>query len=231
MHKIYVVLIIFLTQLAFAGYGVGTSAFVSLTSMPPDAPVLAAPTHGATGIADSTALAWHSQLHTSGFQLQLSTFPDFSTTLIDADGISDTLLSVSELDLGTLHYWRVSAFNAAGVGGYSPTWTFTTVHPDNVKELTLTPKSFALLPVYPNPFNPTAFITYHLPKTAKVSLVIYNSVGQAIHTLFNGQQQAGRYTMQWDGHDNYGHSVTSGMYLCRFSSGEHVFVQKMLLLR
>ena len=93
------------------------------------------------------------------------------------------------------------------------------------------PRSFALYQNYPNPFNPSTRITYTLPKESNVALKIYNSLGQELRTLVNESQTAGRKTVQWDGKNARGLSVSSGVYVYRLQAGNEVRVKKMLFLR
>ena len=90
---------------------------------------------------------------------------------------------------------------------------------------------FALEQNYPNPFNPSTNIRYELPREMRVTLVIYNILGQEVRTLINARQYAGSHTVKWDGRDKYGHPARSGVYLYRLQAGEFVAVRKMVLMR
>ncbi len=92
------------------------------------------------------------------------------------------------------------------------------------------PKVFALYQNYPNPFNPSTVIKYDLPKATHVSLAIYNILGQRVASLVDGTQQAGHYSVAWNGHTRSG-SVASGVYFLHFQSEEYVKTVKMLLLK
>jgi hypothetical protein len=86
---------------------------------------------------------------------------------------------------------------------------------------------------YPNPFNPSTNITFALPKTAKVSLFIYNTFGQQVAKLLDNQQQpAGKHTVTWNGADPAGKALPSGMYFYRLQASEGiVLTRKMLLVK
>ena len=95
-------------------------------------------------------------------------------------------------------------------------------------------KDYFLSQNYPNPFNPTSTIRYQLPENAKVMISIYNSLGQKIRTLVNANMDAGSYNVLWDGKDNNGRKVTSGVYLYRMEAiGKTKFSQsrKMLITK
>ena len=111
----------------------------------------------------------------------------------------------------------------------STTWSFT-ITP--VKGDVIQPTEFALGQNYPNPFNPTTTMTYALPKEAQVTFEIYNMLGVRIRTLLAGQtKSAGFYTMTWDGKDDAGHSMSSGIYLYRINAGSFISSKKMTLLK
>ena len=93
------------------------------------------------------------------------------------------------------------------------------------------PREYALSQNHPNPFNPSTTIRYALPKDGKVTLSIYNMVGQKIQALVDSWQQAGTYVTRWDGKDESGREVGSGIYLCRMESGAFTRVNKMVLLK
>jgi len=93
------------------------------------------------------------------------------------------------------------------------------------------PRKFALYENYPNPFNPSTTIKYDLAKAAKVTLKVYNMLGQEIATLVNGSQEAGRYDVNWNGKNNLGESVGSGVYVFRIEAGDRVVSKKMLLIK
>ncbi|MDZ7338423.1 MAG: carboxypeptidase regulatory-like domain-containing protein [candidate division KSB1 bacterium] len=96
------------------------------------------------------------------------------------------------------------------------------------------PQTFALVGAFPNPFNPSTEVRFELPGAAEVSIIIYNVLGQPVRTVFQGVLEAGRHAVTWDGRDQRGVSLASGVYLCRLeaqtpSGQRHLFVTKMLL--
>jgi hypothetical protein len=235
MQKIIVVLsiiILLITSVAIAESGMGVSGSGFLTSQPPDAPILYRPANEAADLPDTINVIWRSQIHAASYHLQISTAFDFSNLSIDQADLTDTLFSTSTLAKNTTYYWRISASNVAGEGDFSAVWSFATSFPVAVDgKIRSLPKDYALLPVYPNPFNPATTITYHLPEEADISLMIYNSMGQHVRELGSGQQQSGEHTKTWDGLNNRGAPVTSGLYICYFKADSHVFTQKILLMR
>jgi len=91
------------------------------------------------------------------------------------------------------------------------------------------PTKFEVGQNYPNPFNPTTNIRYELPKVADVKVVIYNILGQPVRTLVNAKQEAGVYTITWDGKNDLGMPVSSGTYIYRVTAGEFSATKKMNL--
>jgi len=94
-----------------------------------------------------------------------------------------------------------------------------------------TPENFMLKQNYPNPFNPTTTIRYGLPKAQRVTLVVYNLQGQKVRTLINFTQQANEHQAVWDGRNDSGEAVSSGVYVYRLTAGEFSESRKMVLLR
>ncbi len=96
---------------------------------------------------------------------------------------------------------------------------------------TTSPKEFALGPSYPNPFNPSTTIRYALPQAAKVELKIYNILGQVVRKLVDEEQAAGFYEKLWDGKDQNGRPVSTGIYLYQIRAGDFVQSKKMQLIK
>jgi len=93
------------------------------------------------------------------------------------------------------------------------------------------PTDYALEQNYPNPFNMETEIVYQLPEAVYVNLSIYNSLGQKIRTLVSRNQVAGRYAARWDGRDEQGQEVTSGIYIYKLVTSDFVEPRKMLLIK
>ena len=93
------------------------------------------------------------------------------------------------------------------------------------------PKVFALAQNYPNPFNPSTEMAYDLPTPGNVRFEIFNILGQNVKTLVDEYQDAGTYKVTWNGDDNTGSSVASGVYFYRVSAGEFKDIKKMVLMK
>jgi len=94
-----------------------------------------------------------------------------------------------------------------------------------------TPLQFALRQNYPNPFNPSTTISFDVSAKAHSTLTIYNVNGQAVRTLVNGVLEPRSYVVSWDGTDEHGQAVASGVYFYRLESGSFQDVRKLTLLK
>jgi hypothetical protein len=82
----------------------------------------------------------------------------------------------------------------------------------------LIPADYALQPNYPNPFNPQTTISYQLPLTSRVEIDIYNTLGQRVRSLVARQVAAGTHQVSWDGCNDTGQQLSSGIYIATFSA-------------
>lgn len=93
------------------------------------------------------------------------------------------------------------------------------------------PKAMALAQNYPNPFNPTTQIEYDLSKASDVTLIVYDVTGREVTTLVNGHKPAGSYTTSWDGRDNSGNLLSTGIYVYRLQAGDFIATKKMVFVQ
>ncbi len=146
---------------------------------------------------------------------QQSPCVDAGATFFVWDG--DTVLNVSDdefqgnaPDLGALE----SIYT--GIDGNS----FTTI-----------PNQVTLYPNYPNPFNPSTTIKYALPKKMEVRLIVFDVLGRKVATLVNKVQTAGYKVVKWEGQNDMGRRVASGVYLISLSTPQKKLVQKVILMK
>lgn len=119
--------------------------------------------------------------------------------------------------------------NAQGFGRLDSLSFVTSV--ENSRDLTQIPTDFELSQNFPNPFNPETVIRYELKKNTEIELTIYNLLGQKIRVLVSKNQPAGSYQMTWNGTDELGRPVSSGVYLYELRAGDVRQSRKMLLLQ
>ncbi|MCI0530679.1 MAG: T9SS type A sorting domain-containing protein [candidate division Zixibacteria bacterium] len=96
----------------------------------------------------------------------------------------------------------------------------------------LVPESFQLLRSYPNPFNSSTTIEFYMPESGEVSMHVYNVLGQKVRDLINQKEvAAGRHTISWDGNDDRGASLASGIYVCQLKVGLSVNITKITIIK
>ena len=93
------------------------------------------------------------------------------------------------------------------------------------------PQAFFLAQNAPNPFNSNTVIRFALPQPSQVELAIYNLLGQPVAVLVQEHSAAGTFAVRWDGRNQAGRAVTSGVYLYQLRAGEYTEVRKLLLLQ
>jgi len=84
---------------------------------------------------------------------------------------------------------------------------------------------------YPNPFNPSTEIRFDIPTARDVKLRIYNQLGQTVRTLVDNRMKAGTYSFEWDGSNQTGHGVASGVYFYNLEAGDFRDLRKMTLVK
>ncbi|MBD3288586.1 T9SS type A sorting domain-containing protein [candidate division KSB1 bacterium] len=127
--------------------------------------------------------------------------------------------------------------------GYKQTLTDVAINQyNNIKEPDLSgvkseesqnghPSGFGLAQNYPNPFNPTTTINFTLSKTSHVKLTIYDLIGKEIRTLVRDEKEAGNYTINWDGRNNMGNIVASGIYIYQLEADNFTQSKKMTFIK
>lgn len=108
---------------------------------------------------------------------------------------------------------------------------FNPTHLTAVRSVEPAPDGFSFSQNFPNPFNPSTTLRYSLPNDLHVVISVYNSIGQRIVTLQNGTLRAGVHTVLWNGSDDRGQRVASGLYFCHITAGSFRSTRKMLFLK
>jgi hypothetical protein len=93
------------------------------------------------------------------------------------------------------------------------------------------PAAEGLAGIYPNPFNPRALIRFQLASADRIDLTIYDAAGRRVRGLAQGRYEAGGHELIWDGRDDAGAAVPSGVYLVRFRTSNRADSEKAVLLR
>ena len=103
--------------------------------------------------------------------------------------------------------------------------------PVSVKQLAEIPNNYKLANNYPNPFNPTTTITFSIPENSDVLLEVYNTLGERVRMLINENYSSGSYSTIWNGRDDFGYEVNSGIYIYRMVTNNFVDTKRMILMK
>ncbi len=124
---------------------------------------------------------------------------------------------------------QIGASISMDVGFWNPwiTWAVPVEEDEN----SWFPADFELKQNYPNPFNAATLIQYTLPRASQVRIQIYNLLGRKVRLLVDEEQESGFKEARWDGKDDGGVEVGSGIYFCRIITGDFVDCMKMTLLK
>lgn len=179
---------------------------------------------------NSVKLGWTtaSESNNFGFDIERSFDGDVFSKIGFVQGQGTTVVPQhyvfedNEIDLADeLHYYRLKQIDTDGSFEYSVT----------IKVELLSPETFVLRQNYPNPFNPGTLISYQIPLSSKVTLVIYNLQGQVVRTLVNEEVSRGFHNVIWNGKDDFGKSVATGVYVYRMSAHKFVDAKSLTLMR
>lgn len=132
---------------------------------------------------------------------------------------------------GNTYYYKLADINLDGILTFHGPIAVTVSSVTTTKDNGYFPSAYNLEQNYPNPFNPSTTISFELPKSSDIQLTIYNTSGQIIRRLANGQLNAGRHTYTWDARDENGKNVTTGMYIYTLKASDYSAKRKLLLLK
>ena len=126
---------------------------------------------------------------------------------------------------------QASTVSISGIG-----WANTTGAAPSISENIKPVESSMLLPNYPNPFNPETWIPFRLAEDATVTLTIYDKVGRVVRGLDIGHKKAGVYetrnkAIYWDGKNDLGESMASGVYFYHLKAGKYSATKRMVILK
>ena len=167
------------------------------------------------------------------YKIYCATGPDFSDAEIVETG-GATSITLFDRTPGDFCFWKVLADNGAGQTMWSTEVNvFFVSYATGVNRSTsaAAPSSFSLFQNFPNPFNATTTIPYTLPGNGHVEIKIFDPLGREIRTLVDGEQPVGRHRITWDGLDNSGAPVASGVYFCQMTAEGFAETRKLALLR
>ncbi len=207
---------------------------VDLSNVPsvPEKPDLVFPPNGSEG-AEDQAFLWEPAARATSYQLQIDYDSLFANPLILDTTVTTSGCFVSGLP-DTLIWWRVKGMNSFGSGPWSDSANYTDVE-STTDETSDLMAQFSLSQNYPNPFNPTTSIQYTVnskqSNPVHTTLTVYNILGQRVRILVDDVKSPGQHRVIWDGKDDKGNSVASGIYFYMLKSGDFTEVKKMLLIK
>ncbi len=191
-------------------------------------PVLLSSFSASAEAKGTVTLRWSttSESYNAGFHVQRSASVNGVYTRITSEMLRprrDGLYSFVDenVQAGAKYYYKLEDIDVSGK---------STLH-GPVEALVTLPDKYALSQNYPNPFNPTTNLEYQLPKPGRVQLTIYNTLGQKVIRLVNDLREAGNHTVFWNGRDQHGNSVPSGVYHYRLEVDGFVSTKKMVLAK
>jgi hypothetical protein len=226
------------------GFAVGDSGLVlftanggvATTNHPPLPFHLSAPVDGDTMVVmRSITFRWERAFDADGDSVRYTLLisGDRGKTWLAHGPTTDTALQVhSPAQVAGPYFWMVVASDGEHVSASLDVFKFT-ITSSTWTELEELPRSFALYQNYPNPFNPTTTIGYELPRSATISLRIFNTLGQLVATLVDEQKEMGYHRIQWKA------EVPSGIYFCHLQACEvnggkaeaHVVTRRMIVVK
>ena len=187
---------------------------------------LISPLNGSSGPPSQT-FKWSHLTGVNSYQLQIDTVVSFPNPIKDLSVTAETC-RVNDLPSGISLWWRVRGNYPCG-GVWSKIYEYTDVN-DGVQQTNL-PDNFSLSHNYPNPFNPETQIEYALSRNCQVKLIVFNILGQKVKTLVDEFQTVGYKTTHWDGKDEAGKEVASGVYFYKLKAGDYNETKKMILMK
>ncbi len=177
------------------------------------------------------------------YQFQLAS-DSLVTAIIKDTTTTNTGVAISALGLKQgFYWWRVRGRNANGWGVFSQRNSFVYIQPTSVESPVIAATNYSLGQNYPNPFRSAAAssapsggnfsttIKYDLPQAVEVQLAIFDLTGRRVRTLVQQKQQAGRYEIAWDGRNEQGETLASGVYIYQLHAGTFVQARRMALVR
>ena len=176
-----------------------------------------------------SGLKYNSDGKVGGFQITISHGDNFSFELTKDAMISDYRTVENKTTLIVIMPETDEIFTATGDYDINEVLASNTKGLINNKVVLV--DQFSVLSNYPNPFNPVTTITYFNENPSMINLEIYDINGKLVNTLISGEMQTGQFNIDWNGKDNIGNDVTSGLYIVKLKSDFDVVTKKITLLR
>lgn len=184
-------------------------------------------------------LSWVTQSETGvqGFYILRNTSEDLASALSISELIPATNTSTQQSYIftdkevyedGTYYYWLQNSDMDGTNNFHGPVSIAYTNTGSSTPPI---PQVTELKSIFPNPFNPIAYIPFSLAAKAEVNFAIYNARGQLVYSRALGTQNPGNYRIEWNGRDNAGQSCSTGIYFVRMNAGAQSFLRKAVLVK
>ncbi|MFH1197645.1 MAG: T9SS type A sorting domain-containing protein [bacterium] len=193
---------------AESGFSEGYTFITQLTK-----PVLSLPQNNSKDLPTTITVDWEAVDGANNYSVQVAKSVIFNNVDFEFGGITATEKQVENLEENKKYYWRVKASNELTFSEYSDRWNFQTAQITSAELNDNIPGEFTLYPNYPNPFNPETRIRFGLPEESLIKISIFNSLGQLIEELLDGNLNAGNHEITWNA-SNY----PSGIYFAKFQA-------------
>ena len=175
---------------------------------------------------------WSSSMDVEGAEIQYTVrieTPGLPSTIYET-GDTSLAVNITELTRNDTSWWEVTSSDGE-LQSSSEMWSFFVDAAVGLDDWIGIPTEFTLHQNYPNPFNPTTTLRYGLPESSDVKMVIYDLRGREVRHWIQKSQAAGWYELSWNGLNQDGTAVSTGVYLARIQAGSYSSVIKMVYLR
>jgi hypothetical protein len=211
--------------------GGGTSDWSSVASFKtgfPATPHLAFPANSQADLPVFLSVRWNPALSGGpvSYRIEMAKSGDFASPVMDSAGVADTAIGSPPLEYYTIYFWRVRATNSIGTSPWSTVYKFRTVQVTGVNPAPDVPSTYGLDQNYPNPFNPVTTIGYQMPAAGRVTIIVYDVLGQEVDRLVDDVLPVGRHVVAWNALNR-----ASGVYLVRMTASTFTTTKRMLLIK
>lgn len=198
----------------------------------PPAPELTFPVFGDSLDTNMFTFEWTEPVYAIDYLLEVSTDPAFGAFTILDSTVSETQFEITAPLANGHYYWRVRPHNNNGWGPYSEIFEFSIDIASSIDPRSgAIPSEYKLYQNFPNPFNASTRIAFQVPYNSRVKIEVFNITGALVATLVDSEYAAGDHAIVWQGVDNRGEILASGVYLYKLSAGDVTSVKRLILLK
>jgi hypothetical protein len=205
--------------------------------IPPAAPLLIYPENEESGIETDLILQWEEVFGSDSYLLEVAFDENFDEYFLEPVTTQQNSYQLPVLGYNMTYFWHIAALNEGGTSEWSQTYFFTTEEQTSTEEESEI-ASTTITRIFPNPFNlgnvsrsNILQIDLTIEHAGKTALMIFNIRGQSVRNLITEELSPGNHSIFWNGADDTGKEVGSGIYFIRLSTGETQEISKILLLK